>query len=77
MIEYLESTHPDLAKFIQSICRCYRDGKLVKVPEHKVCAIQGSKFLDCRGKVLVQLKTGRNAPCVCGSGKKFKKCCGR
>lgn len=21
-------------------------------------------------------KTGRNAPCPCGSGKKFKKCCG-
>jgi SEC-C motif-containing protein len=22
-------------------------------------------------------KTGRNDPCLCGSGKKFKKCCGR
>lgn len=22
-------------------------------------------------------KTGRNDPCPCGSGKKFKKCCGR
>ena len=22
-------------------------------------------------------KVGRNVPCVCGSGKKFKKCCGR
>ena len=22
-------------------------------------------------------KTGRNAPCACGSGKKFKKCCGK
>jgi len=21
-------------------------------------------------------KTGRNEPCICGSGKKFKKCCG-
>lgn len=21
-------------------------------------------------------KTGRNDPCTCGSGKKFKKCCG-
>jgi len=21
-------------------------------------------------------KTGRNEPCTCGSGKKFKKCCG-
>lgn len=24
----------------------------------------------------VMAKTGRNDPCVCGSGKKFKKCCG-
>jgi uncharacterized protein YecA (UPF0149 family) len=22
-------------------------------------------------------KVGRNEPCPCGSGKKFKKCCGR
>lgn len=24
-----------------------------------------------------QVKTGRNDPCPCGSGKKFKKCCGK
>ncbi|MBC87449.1 MAG: hypothetical protein CL677_09770 [Bdellovibrionaceae bacterium] len=24
-----------------------------------------------------QPKVGRNDPCICGSGKKFKKCCGR
>ena len=23
------------------------------------------------------VKVGRNDPCPCGSGKKFKKCCGR
>ena len=23
------------------------------------------------------IKTGRNEPCPCGSGKKFKKCCGK
>ncbi len=23
------------------------------------------------------VKTGRNEPCPCASGKKFKKCCGR
>jgi len=26
---------------------------------------------------LVKQKVGRNEPCPCGSGKKFKKCCGR
>lgn len=30
-----------------------------------------------RNKPIVQeLKTGRNEPCICGSGKKYKKCCG-
>ncbi|MCY3986028.1 MAG: SEC-C metal-binding domain-containing protein [Candidatus Dadabacteria bacterium] len=24
-----------------------------------------------------QKKVGRNSPCPCGSGKKYKKCCGR
>lgn len=28
-------------------------------------------------RTLRQVKTGRNDPCPCGSGKKFKKCCGK
>jgi SEC-C motif-containing protein len=27
--------------------------------------------------VRAEPKTGRNDPCICGSGKKFKRCCGR
>ncbi|GGI85695.1 PBPRA1643 family SWIM/SEC-C metal-binding motif protein [Shewanella gelidii] len=27
--------------------------------------------------VKAEAKVGRNCPCVCGSGKKFKACCGR
>ncbi len=26
---------------------------------------------------IVGAKTGRNAPCPCGSGQKYKKCCGK
>ena len=38
------------------------------------------KFLDARGISVgtyrrEEPKTGRNDPCPCGSGKKFKKCC--
>lgn len=37
------------------------------------------KFLDARGisgtYKRTEPKTGRNDPCTCGSGKKFKKCC--
>lgn len=28
------------------------------------------------GNVGLQTNTGKNAPCACGSGKKFKRCCG-
>ena len=30
-----------------------------------------------RSKIAVSNKIGRNDPCPCGSGKKYKKCCGR
>ena len=28
-------------------------------------------------RVVNESKIGRNDPCVCGSGKKYKKCCGK
>jgi tetratricopeptide (TPR) repeat protein len=34
-------------------------------------------FLDTPKKANKREKTSRNAPCPCGSGKKYKKCCGR
>ncbi len=30
----------------------------------------------CDGQTIVPGKVGRNDPCTCGSGKKYKKCCG-
>ena len=33
--------------------------------------------IKAAGKVSAETDTGRNAPCACGSGKKFKRCCGR
>lgn len=30
-----------------------------------------------RTPIKVEKQVGRNDPCPCGSGKKFKKCCGR
>ena len=32
--------------------------------------------IDPREPIRVDAKAGRNDPCPCGSGKKFKKCCG-
>lgn len=33
------------------------------------------KLLHPPQPVINHIKLGRNAPCFCGSGKKFKKCC--
>ncbi|WP_083273700.1 SEC-C metal-binding domain-containing protein [Geosporobacter ferrireducens] len=32
-----------------------------------------SKVIDLQARI----KVGRNDPCPCGSGKKYKKCCGK
>lgn len=33
-------------------------------------------FVDADGRATSRRKLGRNAPCPCGSGKKYKRCCG-
>jgi hypothetical protein len=39
-------------------------------------ALAGRRPGEAQGPVLAQPKVGRNEPCPCGSGKKFKKCHG-
>jgi SEC-C motif-containing protein len=54
----------------------YRENGVVRVLHEK------SRFLRREGMwyyidgILYDTKIGRNDPCPCGSGKKFKKCCG-
>lgn len=36
----------------------------------------GKRSRGVWGRVEPRNKTGRNEPCTCGSGKKFKRCCG-
>lgn len=44
-------------------------------PQELLERMAGKKvFYNERGDVM---KVGRNDPCPCGSGKKYKKCCGR
>lgn len=55
----------------------YRENGRVQVHHEK------SRFLRQNGRwyydegTLYEAKVGRNDPCPCGSGKKYKKCCGR
>ena len=45
------------------------------VVQHEVDHLDGILMIDRAVKKIV--KSGRNDPCPCGSGKKYKKCCGR
>jgi len=61
----------------------YRDGETVHAHHElgKFRKIDGRwLFVDGRmvgQKPIVSSKVGRNDPCPCGSGSKYKKCCGR
>jgi SEC-C motif-containing protein len=64
-------------------CAGYRaDGKVNEHWEQSLFEKENGnwRFLDARGVQVgpyrrTEPKTGRNDPCPCGSGKKFKKCC--
>jgi SEC-C motif-containing protein len=52
-------------------------GRIVEHRERSVFRKSGDdRWLFVRGAPPEQAKVGRNDPCPCGSGKKFKKCCG-
>lgn len=34
-------------------------------------------WIPLQGTIVKEEKIGRNDPCICGSGKKYKKCCGK
>ena len=53
----------------------HEEGKQLQplTTEHFKVSQQNSKVLDFQTRT----KIGRNDPCPCGSGKKYKKCCGK
>jgi hypothetical protein len=50
--------------------------RLPWTPERCVGLVMRFREQDKQKPVRSQKKVGRNDPCPCGSGKKFKKCCG-
>lgn len=49
--------------------------ELINMPDNEFT--MGDNFNDSVEPVKVEKKVGRNDPCPCGSGKKYKKCCGK
>lgn len=56
-------------------------GMVAVVCQHEIDHLHSKLFMDHKivkpAPVVIKGKVGPNQPCVCGSGKKFKKCCGK
>jgi len=68
----LEQTDPWLAEFFMDIA----SGKK-KFGINSIRVVNDKELFYTLCPVKNVVKVGRNSPCLCGSGKKFKKCCGK
>lgn len=66
----IEETDPEIAEFMRSICNGEAPYKI------DFCAgeIHSTRTST---PASAEKKIGRNDPCTCNSGKKYKKCCGK
>ncbi len=83
-LEIEQDHEEDDVGFVQFICRYVEDGQEVEhkeVAEFRKADDEKWYYYDSkRPYATVQRegpKIGRNDPCPCGSGKKYKKCCGK
>ncbi|MFC1971874.1 SEC-C metal-binding domain-containing protein, partial [Chloroflexota bacterium] len=75
----VRSFEPDDAEGLEWLYHAFRHGKVPKgvmKPDLSIEATQSSGQTQ-RARAASEAKIGRNDPCPCGSGKKYKKCCGR
>ena len=56
---------------------CFKEERLIQAPRQQPQPRSSADWLDNsrRNQTIRSIKIGRNMPCPCGSGKKFKKCC--
>jgi len=59
-------------EFIASYEQSGQDGR---VQENSHFVFEQGQWFYLDGDLRNEVKAGRNSPCPCGSGKKFKKCC--
>ena len=55
---------------------CEQNGRTGQLYERSMFVQEDGRWYYVTGTVLEPLQTGRNDPCWCGSGKKYKKCHG-
>ena len=62
---------------VEFIARYQRQGVPGQVHENSRFVKEQGQWFYLDGDLKTAATVGRNDPCPCGSGKKFKKCCGR
>lgn len=67
-----------MAGFMDRFSKRYRDREERKKREAEIVSEDDAPIPDVPvEQAETQRTAGRNDPCPCGSGKKFKKCCGK
>lgn len=61
---------------VEFVARYRQRGVLRQLHERSRFARENRAWRYLEGDILPALQPGRNEPCWCGSGQKFKKCCG-
>lgn len=71
--EMIRSIQEDVVRYLYRV-------RLIPEKEqryHNVVESHGDEDVEKRRPIRVQQQVGRNDPCPCGSGKKYKRCCGK
>ena len=73
MLQSKEGEHKATVEFI---ARYVQNGVAGEVHENSRFVKEQGRWFYVDGDLKSQAKVGRNDPCPCGSGKKYKRCCG-
>jgi SEC-C motif domain protein len=73
----LRGKEGDVKGQVSFIATYEQAGVIGKAQENSRFLFENGRWCYLDGHLVAQSKPGRNAFCPCGSGKKYKKCCGR
>jgi preprotein translocase subunit SecA len=77
MFEEMTQSIQDEVVFLLLKSELKRKEKPKEQPKEDLVASGGSQDGSSRGPIVKTSTVGRNDPCPCGSGRKFKNCCGK
>jgi len=77
VLSYKAGLANDSKGSVEFIARYQQQGRMGQAHENSRFVREQGVWLYLDGDLKTASVAGRNDPCTCGSGKKFKKCCGR